>query len=169
MLIGIMSDSHDNLPAIREAIAILKEKNVEKILHLGDIVSPFTIKHFKDVAKIMTGIFGNNDGDKYTLNSMFSKHGAMLSESPLELVIEDKKFLLIHGFRSPQTTKYFVESLAKNKEYDVILYGHTHELDIRMIENTQIINPGEVCGYLTGRRTVVTYDSKTGKIEPIEF
>lgn len=169
MLIGIMSDSHDNINAIQKAIKIFKERQVEKILHLGDIVAPFTIKYFKDVGNKLIGIFGNNDGDKFTLMDVFGKYEAKLSEAPLELEIDSKKIIMIHGYRSPDTTKFFVESLAHMKKYDIILYGHTHVLDNRVIDKTRIINPGETCGYLTAKRTVVLYNTKTDSVELIQF
>jgi hypothetical protein len=41
MLIGAVSDSHDNLTQIDKAVALLNQKNVGLVLHAGDYVSPF--------------------------------------------------------------------------------------------------------------------------------
>jgi len=53
-----------------------------------------------------------------------------------------------------------VDSLAKSGDYDVIIYGHTHRTDIRKIGNTLIVNPGELCGWLTGKYTVAIIDTE---------
>jgi putative phosphoesterase len=37
-MIGIISDTHDNLPAIKRAVDLFNEKNVDLVLHAGDFV-----------------------------------------------------------------------------------------------------------------------------------
>ena len=44
MKIGVMSDSHDNLPAIRRALARFEAEGAEAVIHAGDFVAPFSIK-----------------------------------------------------------------------------------------------------------------------------
>ena len=51
MLIGIMADTHDNLPMVERAIRRLNEAKVELALHAGDYVSPFVIPLFKELGK----------------------------------------------------------------------------------------------------------------------
>jgi putative phosphoesterase len=34
-----------------------------------------------------------------------------------------------------------------------VIYGHTHEIEIKK-EDSIIINPGECCGYLTGKKSI---------------
>ena len=48
-MIGIMSDSHDNLTAIRKAVEFFNKKQVKAVLHAGDIISPFTVRAFKEL------------------------------------------------------------------------------------------------------------------------
>jgi len=64
---------------------------------------------------------------------------------------------------------YLLESVAQSGVYDFVFYGHTHEVDIRKVGNTLIVNPGESCGYLTGKATVVLLDPKTGSTELLEI
>jgi predicted phosphodiesterase len=40
MLIGLISDTHDNLPMIEKAVKKLNEENVALVLHAGDYVLP---------------------------------------------------------------------------------------------------------------------------------
>jgi putative phosphoesterase len=63
MKIGIIADTHDNLPAIDKAINRLNREQVQLVLNAGDYVAPFSILHFKKLKAKLIGIFGNNDGD----------------------------------------------------------------------------------------------------------
>jgi len=38
MLIGIMADSHDNLPKVRQAVEFFNQKKVALVLHAGDFM-----------------------------------------------------------------------------------------------------------------------------------
>jgi len=62
----------------------------------------------------------------------------------------------------------FVEDLAQSGRHDVVIYGHTHEHDVHT-DGALVINPGEVCGYLTGRSTVVVLDLKSGQLDTLEL
>ncbi|MGB9711281.1 MAG: metallophosphoesterase [Thermodesulfovibrio sp.] len=148
MKIGIISDTHDHMENIRKALKIFKENNVKAIIHAGDFVSPFTWRVFKDFEGEFYGVFGNNDGDKVLLKKMY---GERIQPQIRELEIEGKKIALMH---EPQT----IEALAQSGRFNLIVYGHMHEVDIRRVNNTLIINPGEACGWLYGKATVVVLD-----------
>ena len=49
MLIGAISDTHDNLPQIEKAVKYLNEQKVDLVLHAGDYVAGFVIPKFKAV------------------------------------------------------------------------------------------------------------------------
>ncbi|HNR26026.1 MAG TPA: metallophosphoesterase family protein, partial [Methanobacteriaceae archaeon] len=49
MLIGIMSDSHDHIEAIRMVVNFFNQKKVDLVLHAGDLISPFTASEFKQL------------------------------------------------------------------------------------------------------------------------
>ena len=51
-----------------------------------------------------------------------------------------------------------VNALAESQKYNVIIYGHTHQTDLRKIGKTLIVNPGECGGWLTGNSTIVLLD-----------
>lgn len=74
MLIGIMADTHDNLPMVEKAIKKLNGASVELALHAGDYVSPFVIPLFKELKAKLIGVFGNNDGDHEFLKKRFSEN-----------------------------------------------------------------------------------------------
>lgn len=143
MVIGILADTHDNMPAIEEAVSFFNENFVSLIFHAGDIVSPFTARAFQKLNGKMITIFGNNDGDKIYLKKTFSPF-AEIHNDPYLGEIGGKKIAMTH---KPE----IVDTLSL--KYDIVIYGHTHESDIRK-EDSLIINPGECCGYLTGEKSI---------------
>lgn len=150
MLVGVISDTHDHMENIRKAIKIFKERGISIILHGGDFVSPFTWRAFKDFHGEIYGVFGNNDGDRVLLKKMY---GDRIQKQIRKIEIDGKKIALMH---EPQ----MIEELALSGNFDLIVYGHMHEVDIREINNTLIINPGEACGWLYGKATLVIVDLK---------
>ncbi|MEM3980825.1 MAG: YfcE family phosphodiesterase, partial [Ignisphaera sp.] len=63
MKLGIMSDSHDNLPAIDKALKVFRDQDVDLLIHLGDIISPFALSKVLEFPAKIIIVTGNNDGD----------------------------------------------------------------------------------------------------------
>ncbi|HWQ17202.1 MAG TPA: metallophosphoesterase [Sulfolobales archaeon] len=158
MLVGIMSDSHDNIAKIDAAMSLFSNSGVRMIIHLGDYVAPFSLTRILRSGIRFVGILGNNDGEKLGLREIAVRAGQELYEPPFETEIEGKRVIMIHGYGPKEKTRAIIDSIARGGDYDLILYGHTHEPDIRVEKGTLIINPGEVYGILTGRSTVAILD-----------
>jgi len=141
--IGVISDSHDNMDAIKKAVKFFNENDVELVIHAGDIVSPFTAEEFKKLRCDMLLIYGNNDGDKLYLKERFANIGEFHVD-PYSFELYGKRIVVTH-------IPSIVDALAM--KYDVVIYGHTHEKDLRR-EKALILNPGENCGYLTGMKSI---------------
>ena len=150
-MIGIMSDSHDNINAIKKAVETFNKLDVDLVIHAGDLISPFTAKEFQELKPELVAVYGNNDGEREGLKMAYGD--ICLLEDFKEISIEGWKFSIIHG-----TNSSIVDALARSGKYDVVVRGHTHEVEITGDE-TIIINPGEVCGYVSGKQTVVLLDT----------
>jgi uncharacterized protein len=150
-MIGIMSDTHDNIDAIRKAVKIFNDKDLDLIIHAGDLISPFTAKEFQKLNPELVAVYGNNDGEREGLKSAYKDF--CILEDFKEISVEGWKFAVIHG-----TNPAIVDSLAQAGKYDVVVRGHTHKMEILNGE-TMVINPGEVCGYISGEKTVVILDT----------
>jgi uncharacterized protein len=159
-IIGIISDTHDNRTTIKKAVDVFNEKECSLVLHAGDFIAPFTYLDFKNLKCGLIGVFGNNDGEKKGLSEKFSILGGIF-EPPYELNYNGKNFVLMHE-------PYFIEEYIARGTADVIIYGHIHETDIRY-GNPLIINPGECCGYLTGKCTVAVLDISEMGLELIDL
>jgi hypothetical protein len=48
----------------KKAVSRFNREGVEQVLHAGDFISPFMIDTLKELAAPLTGVFGNNDGDR---------------------------------------------------------------------------------------------------------
>jgi len=150
-MIGIMSDSHDHIEAIGAAVKFFNRAEVELVIHAGDLIAPFTAREFKNLHSPLEAIFGNNDGERHVLRTAYE--GISVLEDFKELEVDGRKIAVIHG-----TTEALVDALRKSGKYDVVVRGHTHQMGVSD-GKTVVINPGEVCGYLSGEKTVMLLDT----------
>ncbi len=148
MKIGVISDTHDNLPKIRSAVEIFKRECVDFVIHAGDIIAPFSIVPFMEMGIEWKGVFGNNDGER---KGLAEKSEGRVVAQPLRLMLADRRILVVHEPQNISEQDY--------PDYDVIVYGHTHKKDISHRGQALVINPGEACGYLTGSATMVILDT----------
>ena len=159
-LVGIISDTHDNRKAIAKAVTFFNDSKCSLVVHAGDYIAPFTAKDFEKLTCPLIGVFGNNDGEKKGLIAQFSSFGE-LHEGPYEFDYSGKRFILMH---EPDSLDYY----RKQDSSDIIIYGHTHKVDIHE-GKPLIINPGECCAWLTDHATVVLLDLSTFHIEVVEL
>lgn len=163
-MIGIISDSHDNMNAIRKSVEFFNEKKVKAVLHAGDLISPFTARAFKDLEPKLYFVFGNNDGDKVTLTKRFEEIGAIPCGNFGDLTIDGLHIALLHG-----TNEVLVKALARSGEFDVVVRGHTHDPGVKIIEGVPVINPGEVSGVLSGKPTVAILEIANLNVEIVQL
>ncbi len=157
MLVGIVSDSHDNLPNVEKAVAQLNEAKVGLVLHAGDYVSPFVILKFKALNCRLVGVFGNNDGDHAFLRQRFAESGNCEVRGRFaEVNVDGFRIALLHGDEAE-----LLNALVASEYFDAVAHGHSHTLASRKNNKTLIINPGELCGYLTGKPTYALLDTQT--------
>ncbi|MEJ2695934.1 MAG: metallophosphoesterase [Candidatus Sulfobium sp.] len=159
MLLGIISDTHDNMEQIRKAVDIFNGRNVGHVIHAGDFTSPFTFRLLKGLRAGFTGIFGNNDGDKLLLQKM--SEGRVFNQ-PHIFELERKHIVVIHEH-------HIADALADSGHYDIVIYGHTHKADVRKKRDCLVINPGEAGSWLYGKSTVAVLDTTTIKAEIINL
>lgn len=165
MQIGMISDTHDNLPAIEKAIRKLNEENVELVLHAGDYVSPFVVPKFKKLKAKLIGVFGNNDGDHDFLRKRFNENRNLeIRGSFAEIVIDELKIALLHG-----NEVELLKSLIETNSFSIIVHGHSHNAEVHKKGRMLVINPGEVCGYLSGRSTIALFDTRKREARIIEL
>jgi putative phosphoesterase len=155
MLIGVISDTHDNLPMVEKAVKRLNDEKVELVLHAGDYVAPFVIPKFKALNAKLIGVFGNNDGDHELLRKRFGETDNCEVRGRFALVDANGfRIALLHGDETE-----LLDALIDCGGFDAVAHGHVHAVGVQKKGKTLDINPGEVCGYLTGRTTMALLDT----------
>jgi putative phosphoesterase len=163
MRIAVLSDTHDNLPALERAVALLGEVRPALVLHAGDFISPFTARVLRPLSEHgieFAGIFGNNDGERFGLRAAYGDIGP-IHEDPHGFEVAGRRVLMTHR-------EVLVDALAESGRYDIVVYGHTHRVDVRT-STCLVLNPGEACGWLTGRCTLAILDPEAMSAEIVEF
>jgi len=151
-----MGDTHDHLPNIRNAVAALSHEKADIVLHTGDYIAPFVIPEIAKVHVPVIGVFGNNDGDRPFLLSRCQEQGNVEIRGYFaEIDCDSQKIALVHGHDMERLSR-----CMECGEYDVVVHGHTHRRSVIHTGNTLCINPGEVCGYLTGNPSLAIYETE---------
>jgi putative phosphoesterase len=162
MRLGIMSDSHDRVPAIRDMLKRFVAGGVGLVMHAGDYCSPFSLVPFADANLPLLGIFGRNDGDPEGLKESAARGvGTELYESPHSFEIAGTRIMLVYDLGDVRTRSL--------KAHRIVIHGATHEYQVRTLGDTLLINPGETCGWLTGNCTGVILDLETQVVERIDL
>jgi uncharacterized protein len=165
MLIGAISDSHDNLSQIEKAVQMLNDHKVGLVLHAGDYVSPFTIANFKKLNCSLIGVFGNNDGDHQLLTKRFNETtNCTIHDRFTQVTVEGFRIGLLHGDQAE-----LLNALVDSGYFNVIVHGHSHNKSIQQKGKTLVINPGELCGYLTGKASFALLDTVKAEARIVGF
>ena len=149
-MIGILSDSHDNLTRVREAVRLFNDAGCSLVIHAGDFVAPFTVDELRNLRAPVKAVFGNCDGERAGLAKAFEGLGE-LREAPLKFSHAGLRFLVCH-LDSP-IGRHFA-----SKAYDVVVFGHTHKPLAERRGGVLLVNPGETGGWLSGRSTIALLD-----------
>ena len=140
--IAVISDTHNMLRP--ELIDVLR--SVECTLHAGDIASREMVGRLDEIAPL-TVVRGNCDRDwAWTM--------------PLEVSLElyGKKIYMIHN-------KAQISSAAERA--DIIIYGHSHKYEEKVIDGRLWLNPGSCGPRRFGRpatMAVLEIDEETGDV-----
>ena len=163
MKIGLISDTHDNFKTIESAAKIFREKRIDYVIHAGDITTPEAVEAFAGLKLI--GVLGNNDVDKKGLENAFEKIGGELRGELGEIEKDD---LLIAAYHGTDFRKR--EALIQSGKYNVVVYGHTHKPDNKVVGKTIVINPGTANGWFFGyKATAAIFDTVSKECDFVEL
>jgi len=129
MKIGVISDTHLDNFSEHLGERILKHfKDVDMILHAGDVVELSVLDFFAD--KEVKLVAGNMDSWE------------IKQSAPIKQVIQSEgdKLGLIHGWGSPVGIEDRI--LKEFDDIDLLVYGHTHNAASFTKSGVQFFNPG---------------------------
>jgi hypothetical protein len=162
MNVGIISDTHDNVPVVEAVMDRFERAGVEAVVHCGDFVAPPVIAHLDREGIPVHAVRGNNDGEREGLCDAFEalEDGTLYGRFA-ELTFDGRRFAVIHG-----EDKQLVEALAAGGEYDYVVYGHWHVREERKVGETTVINPGAHFPTVPGEhRTVAIVDTEADSVD----
>jgi len=153
MLVGVISDTHDRLPMIDAALDWFERCAVAVVVHPGDLVAPFAARRLSRFPGPLHVTYGNNDGERAGLKAVLPQ----IQDGPLFLELGGRTVLIHH----------FLEWCAPGDiaRAEVVVTGHTHEVVSRLEGGKLFLNPGECCGWVSGRCTVALLETDGPSVE----
>ncbi len=133
MKIGVISDTHiSNRSAHLPESIIAAFKNVDLIVHAGDLVDLTVIAELAACASELVVVAGNMDQDevrdKYPAKQVF--------------VVQGFKIGLMHGSGAPVNLVKLLKDAFKMEKPDIIIFGHSHKAMNEFIDGVLFFNPG---------------------------
>lgn len=161
MRFAIVSDSHCNEPNILKALGYIKKQKINILLHCGDVDSPQCLELFcENFQGEIHLVYGNSDfhRDEYKKLEATYKNLHIEGETS-NLKIDSKKITSNH---------YPAKALklATTGNYDLVFYGHDHTPFEKIVNNTKVLNPGNLDGS-RNKATFAIYDTETDKAKLI--
>jgi uncharacterized protein len=143
VLIGIISDTHDEIGRTRSAVNLLRDKGAEVIVHCGDLFGPEVVAECAVLPLYFA--FGNRDCDLVpVLKEAARKTGATCLEWGGIFTIAKKRIAVVHGHLTMD-----LRPLLDAKP-DYLFSGHSHIAGEWHDGPTRRVNPGalaEADGY----------------------
>jgi putative phosphoesterase len=158
MYIGIVSDTHSRYEIVETALGMLQARNVNYLIHCGDIEDSETVWLFQGFTVHFT--FGNSDTERTELQQAIHGIGATLHEGWGCLELNGVKLAFTHG-----DDKRLMHDLEQSGAFDYIFHGHTHQAVDYRKGSTRIINPGAL--HRARPKTFVILNLKTGQAESV--
>jgi len=162
MKLGVMADSHDNVPMVKKAVEVFNAEGCDLVVHAGDYCSPFALTPLDRLKCKWLGVYGNNDGDKKALSI---KANGLIVDHPYRYDLSNVTMIITHELEDVSG----LMGMIANQEVHLLIYGHTHKPEIKKVETALLVNPGETGGWTTGKSTVAIVDINTMEARIVEL
>jgi len=141
MRIAIVSDSHDQIPNLQRAVRLANREGAERLIHCGDLISPFMLSYLHAFQGPVHLIYGNNAGDQALIASRCATRFANLHHHGDQgtMVVGSCRIAFTHY---PQPAR----ALALSGAFDLVCYGHDHTYFAGRLGGCLLINPGDLLG-----------------------
>src|SRR3954471_3346722 len=134
VLVGILSDTHDQVRRTKLAVAKLKAAGAEALLHCGDITIADVVYECGNLPSYF--VFGNCDFDRDGLRKAILTIGATCLEAGDVVALAGRKVAITHGDSEREIRR------LKSSNPDYFLSGHTHRINDVNYGSMRCINPG---------------------------
>lgn len=164
MKLGVMADTHNNIPIIESVVALFNEMEVSLVVHAGDFRSPCAVEPLADLNCWVVGVFGNNDlRRERELTEAFEDIGTVRPS------FHNHAFIT-HRSREIAVTHYseFAVPIAESGTHDIVVYGHSHRINHQVYRHTDsekaetlLLNPGAAGSRRARFKSAAVVDLKT--------
>lgn len=141
MKIGILSDTHGNIPATANAAHLFKTSGVEAVLHCGDIGSSEVLAELAGILQPLDvpvyAVLGNVDVYSADWKFFPTNLGVHLLGRFGDLELGGRAIALLH---SDDRSRF--HKIITSGDYDFVFSGHSHEVHDHTVGSTRCINPG---------------------------
>ena len=132
MKIAVLSDTHvSSIESLPEKV-IASLSTVDLIIHAGDFTSIGVLNELKHFAEVKA-VHGNMDPTEL--------ESALPAKEMLDL--GNKRLGITHGWGAPWEIEERVRSIFAQDRVDVIVYGHSHRSQNKVIDGILFFNPGK--------------------------
>src|SRR3954452_19675569 len=94
MLIAIISDTHSRVSSVQNALRVMAEREVELIIHCGDIQDGDTVRLFPSHTHF---VYGNCDHDQDDIERAVTEVGATMHGVWGQLELAGSSIAFVHG------------------------------------------------------------------------
>jgi putative phosphoesterase len=152
MKIAVMSDSHDHIRRLDLALVLMVE--ADRIIHCGDLCSPFMVKHIGEAARgrPVDIVWGNNDGDPRLICDVAGSYRNICLHGQFAEIEIDGLTIAVNHY--PE----IAGPLAASGRFDLVCYGHDHTAHESRVGECTLLNPGELMG-MKGPSTFAWFDT----------
>jgi len=159
MIVGVMSDTHDNLGNTLVALNTFRERKIKTVIHCGDLTSLEMVSYFSGFRVIY--VIGNME---FATGAIKKRFMALNSENFVGTVyrgsLDGVTFAVTHGHIDGK-----VMDLVTQGSYKWLFHGHTHNKRDEIVKGVHIVNPGALGGLKRGSRSFCVVDFTASTVE----
>jgi putative phosphoesterase len=155
VLIGILSDTHDQVRRTGLAVAMLRAAGAEALFHCGDITIGDVVHECCNIPGYF--VFGNCDGDRKGLRAAIDAIGGVCLEQGGLVSLAGRRIAITHGDSETELRRL----VAQKPDY--LLSGHTHRFCDVERESVRHINPGAL--HRATQWTVAILDTASNRLQ----
>ncbi len=132
MRIAVLADTHVNMLEDLSKKIIDALSTVDLIVHAGDFTDVQLLKELEGL-RTVKGVQGNMDSRELKV---------MLPAKEI-VEIENKRIGITHGSGGPVGIEERVRKVFESDRIDIIVYGHSHQSQNKVIDDILLFNPGK--------------------------
>ncbi len=159
MIIAVLSDIHDNIWNLADALAQVQAAGAQELIFCGDFCAPFTLSQIGEgFAGPVHAVLGNNDGDPRLLQLNAQAAGNVTLYGQYAELPLDGRLVAVNHY--PEIAR----RLAESGQFDLVCYGHNHLAAVEQVGRGLLANPGEIMGRF-GAPSFGLYDTVSGRFD----